>query len=282
MGIADLGAALREGKRAAADKLRSKGIAAAGPASASVDYSQYEQPTYQRQSAQYGQGKAFEFDSNKYHVGRDGALRPNAAIDPTRSMTPPQNMASRAAPTGATTGMSRAGKVLGGISSALYGVDAVDSALKGDTGNAVGSAGMAAAPFAGPVGLGAMAVDGVSRAATGKSLTDWIGTGVAKAFGPGESSMLTPEFQKTVAAAGGADKYSASLRSPVAAPGTMAASAAAPMTSPNPTIQTFEPGTAEARTIRGQVAGTGVPASGTGLIVNNSTGRAIRINAPTP
>lgn len=90
---------------------------------------------------------------------------------------------------------------------------------------------------------------------------------------------LTPEFQKTVDAAGGAEKYAAGMRGaavPAAAPAT------APTTPVLPPVQTFEPGTAEAKKIRAEVEGTGVPASGTGMIVNNSTGRAMRINAPTP
>lgn len=260
--------------------------AGAAPAAPSVDYSAYDQPTYQRQGAQFGQGKAFEFDANKFHMERGtGALRPNAPINPAQPMTPPQNMAgtygSGGQPPAQTSKMGIAGKALAGAGSVLYGADAVNSAVKGDVGNAVGSAGMAAAPFAGPVGLGAMAVDGVSRATTGKSLTDWIGTAVAKAFGPAERpSTLTPEFQKVVDAAGGPEAYAAGKRAPAAA----AAPAAAPVAATQlPTVQGFDAGTPEARGIRAQIADPKfTPAEGTGMFTNNSTGRAYRINAPAP
>lgn len=91
---------------------------------------------------------------------------------------------------------------------------------------------------------------------------------------------LTPEFQKTVDAAGGAEKYASGIRGQAAGP---AAVTAAPEAAPVlPPVQTFAPGTAEARKVRAEVEGTGVPASGTGVIMNNSTGRAMRINAPPP
>lgn len=82
------------------------------------------------------------------------------------------------------------------LASAAYGYGAYSDAKKGDAGGAAGNAGMMAAPFAGPAGLGVMGADLVSNMATGKSLTDHIGTGVAYAHGKlfPNKSTLKPNY----------------------------------------------------------------------------------------
>jgi hypothetical protein len=180
--------------------------------------------------------------------------------------------------------MSIGGKILTGLATAGYGFDAADNAMKGDVGNAVGSTGMMAAPFAGPVGIGAMVADGASRMTTGKSLTDWIGTGVAKAFGPKETSMLTPEFQKTVDVAGGPEKYAASLKAPAAAPTSAPApapAAVAPAQAPTLERITGPAGATIAQGVHNRdITLADVPRGG-GYVVGPK-GQVTRINAPAP
>lgn len=67
----------------------------------------------------------------------------------------------------------------------------------------------------------------------------------------------------------------------------LAAPAAAPVMAPPQAaqtshIETFSPGSAGARGIRGQINNGYVPDAGGGLITNNSTGSATRINPPQP
>lgn len=182
-----------------------------------------------------------------------------------------------------------AGVVGGAVGAANAGADIVNNGANVDnTTSLAGNVVMGVAPFS-PVGVGAGAF--LAGKELGKRfMPDDTAIALAEGFNKLNpfadananrttgTLALTPEFQKTVDAAGGAEKYVSGIRGQAAGPAT-AAPVAAPVLPP---VQTFAPGTAEAKNIRAEVEGTGVPAAGTGMIVNNSTGRAMRINAPAP
>lgn len=278
----------------------------AGAIPAGVDYSGYESPPSSRGfKSTAGQGKSYPFDVTKYSMGSDGMLKPNASIDPTKSMTPPPDGVTpqqRLSPGGigsTPSVMGRANDMLKGKAGIAGSV--LTAGLEGaSTYRDVRTPGMETsdkvARVAEGVGRGAGAIAGGALGATVGSVVPVVGSAVGGLAG-GALGYAAPDLvNKAVNFFTGNDAQLASdkaagLRSvapaatpagplPGAAPTAPSAPPAAAAPVARPALEVFQPGSAEAKTLGAQLDSRSfVPGNGEGLVRNNSTGAVTRINA---
>ncbi len=317
--VGDRGAAAWAGLRGAQASVPPT-TAAPAATTPDVDWSQYDKPPSQRRTASWQQRPAtnsFEYDSTKFHVGRDGMLKPNAPIDPTKPMTMPADNVTPAqrlsgAPAQPAAPASKLAKGMRAVG--RYGAPVIGAAVEGaNTYNDITTPGMTALDKTARVAEGAGRVAGsalgASLGATAGSVVPIAGTALGGAAG-GTLGYFAPDAVNWVAKKLGlvddsnqlASDRAASLRGarasvPVAgAPAAQApvAQAAAPaqnqdsdaLPPPTPRFEQFAAGTPGARGIRAQINSNYVPPSGGGLIMS-SNGNATRINpeetvAPAP